>query len=370
MAKKGIATPKITGRRRSPVAKVLDSVRKAEEAGSATVAVPETQGTRGSADADPLSTLFGAADKRFGKGAIMRLTGRSTLDVAVVPTGNPKIDAMLGVGGLPIGRVIEVYGPESAGKTTLSLYFLAAAQRAGFECGMVDVEHALDPAYARTIGVDLDKLLISQPDCGEDALEIVDMMVQGGVRFVVLDSVAALVPRAELEGDMGDTHMGLQARLMSQAMRKLTGHVSRANAIVLFVNQIRQKIGVMYGPNTVTTGGNALKFYASVRMEIKKIGVLREGSGDSGPVIGIRAKVTAVKNKVAPPFKTCEIRLAHAWGVDTVGDVFEMAVAQGVVELAGGWYSFGELKWHGKENAILALRADKKLVKKITRKLT
>ena len=297
-----------------------------------------------------LVAALGQIEKQFGKGSVMRLGDASaSYDVDVVSTGSLGLDIALGVGGLPRGRIIEIYGPESSGKTTLTLQVIAEAQRAGGTAAFVDAEHALDPSYAGKLGVNVQELLVSQPDTGEQALEITDMLVRSGaVDIVVVDSVAALTPKAEIEGEMGDSHMGLQARLMSQALRKLTGNIKRSNTIVIFINQIRMKIGVMFGNPETTTGGNALKFYASVRLDIRRIGALKNGE----EVIGNQTRVKVVKNKVAPPFREAEFEIMYGAGISRFGELIDIGVAQGLIEKSGSWYSYnGERIGQGKENA-------------------
>ena len=296
-----------------------------------------------------LSAALGQIEKQFGKGAVMRMGDVSAVrDVEAVSTGSLGLDVALGIGGLPRGRVIEIYGPESSGKTTLSLQVIAEAQKLGGTAAFVDAEHALDPGYAEKLGVDVDELLVSQPDTGEQALEITDMLVRSGsIDVVVVDSVAALTPKAEIEGDMGDSHMGLQARLMSQALRKLTGNIKRSNTMVIFINQIRMKIGVMFGNPETTTGGNALKFYASVRMDIRRIGAIKKGD----EIIGNETRVKVVKNKMAPPFKQAEFQILYGEGISREGEIIDMGVKQGFVDKAGAWYSYnGERIGQGKEN--------------------
>jgi len=297
-----------------------------------------------------LAAALGQIEKQFGKGTVMRLGDASaSYDVDTISTGSLGLDVALGVGGLPRGRVVEVYGPESSGKTTLTLQVVAEAQRAGGTAAFVDAEHALDPAYAEKLGVNVKDLLVSQPDTGEQALEITDMLVRSGaVDIVVVDSVAALTPKAEIEGEMGDAHVGLQARLMSQALRKLTGNIKRSNTIVIFINQIRMKIGVMFGNPETTTGGNALKFYASVRLDIRRIGAIKNGD----EVVGNMTRVKVVKNKVAPPFREAEFEIMYGAGISRNGEIIDMGVQHGFVEKSGSWYSYNsERIGQGKENA-------------------
>jgi recombination protein RecA len=307
-------------------------------------------------------------EKQFGKGSIMRLGDEIPApEVRVVPTGSLGLDIALGVGGLPRGRVVEIYGPESSGKTTLALHVVAQAQKLGGICAFVDAEHALDVSYARRLGVRTDDLLVSQPDCGEQALDITEMLVRSGaVDVVVVDSVAALTPRAELEGEMGDSHMGLQARLMSQALRKLTGTISKSHTLVVFINQIRMKIGVMFGNPETTTGGNALKFYASVRLDIRRVGALKDGE----KVVGNRTRVKVVKNKMAPPFREVEFDILYGEGISREGDLVDLAAECGVVEKSGAWFGFeGERIGQGRDNARLYLREHADIAKKIESKL-
>ncbi|MBF0136627.1 MAG: recombinase RecA [Magnetococcales bacterium] len=309
--------------------------------------------------AQALEAAMTQIERQFGKGSIMRMDGAIQDHVPVISTGSLGLDIALGVGGLPRGRVVEVYGPEASGKTTLALHVVAEIQKKGGVAAFVDAEHALDPGYTRKLGVKVEELLISQPDTGEQALEITDMLVRSGaVDLVVVDSVAALTPKAELEGDMGDSHMGLQARLMSQALRKLTGSISRSNSIVLFINQIRMKIGVMFGSPETTTGGNALKFYASVRLDIRRINSIKEKED----VIGSRCKVKVVKNKMAPPFRSAEFDITYGEGISLTGEVLDMAVEENILEKSGAWYAYkGERIGQGRENAKRYLRDNEPL---------
>jgi recombination protein RecA len=285
-----------------------------------------------------LDAALSQIERAFGKGSVMRLGQRETVDTEVVSTGSLGLDIALGIGGYPKGRIIEVYGPESSGKTTLTLHAVAEAQKAGGVAAFIDAEHALDPAYARKLGVNLDDLIISQPDTGEQALEIADTLVRSGaIDVLIIDSVAALVPKAELEGDMGDSHMGLQARLMSQALRKLAGSINKTNCMVIFINQIRQKIGVMFGNPETTTGGNALKFYASVRLDIRRIGSIK----DKDQVIGNQTRVKVVKNKMAPPFKVVDFDIMYGEGISKTGEMIDLGVQAGILDKAGSWYSYG-----------------------------
>jgi recombination protein RecA len=297
-----------------------------------------------------LDAALGQIERAFGKGSIMKLGSREmAADTEVIPTGSLGLDIALGIGGLPRGRIVEIYGPESSGKTTLALHVIAEAQKGGGTCAFIDAEHALDPAYARRLGVNVDDLLISQPDAGEQALEIADTLVRSGaIDVLVIDSVAALVPRAELEGEMGDSHVGLHARLMSQALRKLTGSIARSRSIVIFINQIRLKIGVMFGNPETTTGGNALKFYASVRLDIRRIGAIK----DRDQVIGNQTRVKVVKNKMAPPFKVVDFDIMYGEGISKRGELVDFGVQAGVVEKSGSWFSYeGQRIGQGRENA-------------------
>ena len=302
-------------------------------------------------------------EKQFGKNTVMRLGDNTVQAVEAVSTGSLTLDIALGIGGLPKGRIIEIYGPESSGKTTMTLQAIAECQKAGGTCAFIDAEHALDPQYARKLGVDIDNLLVSQPDNGEQALEIADMLVRSGaIDMIVVDSVAALTPRAEIEGEMGDSHMGLQARLMSQALRKITGNAKRSNCMVIFINQIRMKIGVMFGSPETTTGGNALKFYASVRLDIRRVGQVKEGD----EIIGSETKVKVVKNKMAPPFKEALFQILYGKGVNHLGELVDLAVQQNIVQKAGAWYSYqGDKIGQGKNNTIRHLEEHPELAKGI-----
>ncbi|MBL3526331.1 MAG: recombinase RecA [gamma proteobacterium endosymbiont of Lamellibrachia anaximandri] len=296
-----------------------------------------------------LSAALGQIEKQFGKGSVMRMGDASAVrDIGVISTGSLNLDIALGVGGLPKGRVVEIYGPESSGKTTLTLQVVAEAQKQSGTCAFIDAEHALDPDYAEKLGVNVDELLVSQPDTGEQALEITDMLVRSGaVDVVVVDSVAALTPKAEIEGEMGDTHVGLQARLMSQALRKLTANIKRTNCLVIFINQIRMKIGVMFGSPETTTGGNALKFYSSVRLDIRRIGAIKKGD----EIVGNDTKVKVVKNKVAPPFKQANFEILYGEGISHEGEIIDLGVKQSIIDKAGAWYSYnGHRIGQGKEN--------------------
>lgn len=306
-----------------------------------------------------LTAALGQIERQFGKGAIMRLGDNRAMDIEAISTGSLSLDIALGIGGLPCGRVIEVYGPESSGKTTLTLQVIAEAQRMGKTCAFVDAEHALDPIYAEKLGVNINDLLVSQPDTGEQALEICDMLVRSAaVDVIVIDSVAALTPKAEIEGEMGDSHMGLQARLMSQALRKLTANIKKSNTMCIFINQIRMKIGVMFGNPETTTGGNALKFYASVRLDIRRTGALKEGD----EIVGNETRVKVVKNKVAPPFKQAEFQILYGSGISKEGELIDLGVKHKIVEKAGAWYSYkGDKIGQGKANSMNYLRENKEI---------
>ena len=311
-----------------------------------------------------LAAALGQIEKQFGKGSVMRLgDGGTAKDIEAVSTGSIGLDVALGIGGLPKGRVIEIYGPESSGKTTLTLQVVAEGQKAGGTAAFVDAEHALDPTYAEKLGVNVDELLVSQPDTGEQALEITDMLVRSGaVDIIVVDSVAALTPKAEIEGEMGDSHMGLQARLMSQALRKLTGNIKRSNAMVIFINQIRMKIGVMFGSPETTTGGNALKFYSSVRLDIRRIGAIKKGD----EVIGNQTRVKVVKNKVSPPFKIAEFEILYGEGISRHGEIIELGVQHGLIDKAGSWYSYKDDRiGQGKENVRTFLKEHPEIAEEI-----
>ncbi|MBR1904075.1 MAG: recombinase RecA [Alphaproteobacteria bacterium] len=314
-----------------------------------------------------LEAALGQIERAFGKGSIMRLGQDTKIDIEAISTGSLGIDIALGIGGLPKGRIIEIYGPESSGKTTLALSVIAQAQKKGETCAFVDAEHALDPSYAKKIGVDVENLLVSQPDSGEQALEIADTLVRSGaIDVMVVDSVAALVPKAELEGEMGDSHMGLQARLMSQALRKLTATVARSNTLIIFINQIRMKIGVMFGNPEATTGGNALKFYASVRIDIRRIGAIK----DKEDVIGSQTRVKIVKNKVAPPFKTVDFDIMYGEGISKTGELVDLGVKSGIIEKAGAWFSYnGEKIGQGRENAKKFLKDNPTVADEIENKI-
>ncbi len=310
-----------------------------------------------------LDSAIAQIQKQFGKGAIMKLGDAVETNVSVFPTGSLSLDIALGVGGMPRGRIVEVYGPESSGKTTVTLHMIAEIQKIGGIAAFIDAEHALDPAYAKKLGVNIDELYISQPDNGEQALEIAETMVRSGaIDLVVVDSVAALVPRAEIEGDMGDSHMGLQARLMSQALRKLTGVVNKSKCTVVFINQLREKVGVMFGSNETTTGGRALKFYATIRLDVRKIETLKQ----SNEFIGSRTRVKVVKNKVAPPFAQAEFDIMYGEGISTEGDILDLAADLDIVNKSGAWYSYGDIRLgQGRENTKAYLKENKELLKQI-----
>ncbi|MBQ8572978.1 MAG: recombinase RecA [Ruminococcus sp.] len=314
-----------------------------------------------------LETALSQIEKQFGKGAVMRLGQNSNLNVEHVSTGSLSLDIALGIGGLPRGRIIEIYGPESSGKTTLSLHCIAEGQKDGGNVAFIDVEHALDPVYAANLGVDVDSLLVSQPDTGEDALEIAEALIRSGaIDVIVIDSVAALVPKNEIEGEMGDSHVGLQARLMSQALRKLAGAISKSNCVAIFINQLREKVGVVYGNPEVTPGGRALKFYSSVRLEVRRGEVLKQ----NGEMIGSRTRVKVVKNKVAPPFKEAEFDIMYGEGISRVGELVDLAVKADVIQKAGAWFSYGEKRLgQGRDNVKILFQQDAELAAEIEKKL-
>ena len=314
-----------------------------------------------------LSAALSQIERQFGKGSIMKLGDNRSMDVETISTGSLGLDIALGAGGLPLGRVVEIYGPESSGKTTLTLEVIAEAQRNGKVCAFVDAEHALDPIYAEKLGVNINDLLVSQPDTGEQALEICDMLTRSGaVDVIVVDSVAALTPKAEIEGDMGDSHMGLQARMLSQAMRKLTGNLKQSNTMMIFINQIRMKIGVMFGNPETTTGGNALKFYASVRLDIRRIGAVKNGD----EIVGNETRVKVVKNKIAPPFKQVEFQILYGEGINNLGELIDLGVKNEMVEKAGAWYSYkGDKIGQGKANAAKFLKENPEIAQEIDTRL-
>ncbi|EKP0249508.1 recombinase RecA [Aeromonas veronii] len=314
-----------------------------------------------------LAAALGQIEKQFGKGSIMRLGDSKTMDIEAISTGSLSLDVALGIGGLPCGRIVEIYGPESSGKTTLTLQVIAEAQKKGKTCAFVDAEHALDPIYAAKLGVNVDDLFISQPDTGEQALEICDMLVRSNaVDVIIVDSVAALTPKAEIEGEMGDSHVGLQARLMSQALRKLTANIKNANCLCIFINQIRMKIGVMFGSPETTTGGNALKFYASVRLDIRRTGAIKEGD----EVVGNETRVKVVKNKVAPPFKQAEFQIFYGAGISKEGELVDLGVKHKLIDKAGAWYSYnGEKIGQGKANVMKLFAENKALAGEVEAKL-
>jgi recombination protein RecA len=314
-----------------------------------------------------LQAALSQIDRQFGKGTVMRMGDRERVNIPAISTGSLGLDVALGIGGLPKGRIVEIYGPESSGKTTLTLQVIAEAQRKGGTCAFIDAEHALDPIYAEKLGVNVDELIVSQPDNGEQALEVADMLVRSGaVDVLVVDSVAALTPKAEIEGEMGDHHVGLQARLMSQALRKITGNIKNANCLCIFINQIRMKIGVMFGNPETTTGGNALKFYASVRLDIRRTGSVKEGE----EVTGSETRVKVVKNKVAPPFKQAEFQILYGQGINRLGEVVDYGVKLGMIDKAGAWYSCqGEKIGQGKQNAIQYLREHPELAQSLEERI-
>lgn len=314
-----------------------------------------------------LQAALAQIERQFGKGTVMRMGDKEQVAIPAISTGSLGLDVALGIGGLPKGRIIEIYGPESSGKTTLTLQVIAEAQRLGGNCAFIDAEHALDPIYAAKLGVNVEDLIISQPDTGEQALEVTDMLVRSGaVDVLVVDSVAALTPRAEIEGEMGDHHVGLQARLMSQALRKITGNIKNANCLVIFINQIRMKIGVMFGNPETTTGGNALKFYASVRLDIRRIGAVKEGE----EVIGSETRVKVVKNKVAPPFKQAEFQILYGTGINRMGEVIDYGVKLGLIDKAGAWYSYqGNKIGQGKNNVMKFLQENPVIAKELEQKV-
>ena len=314
-----------------------------------------------------LDTALSQIERAYGKGSIWKLGQRPTVEIEAISTGSIGLDLALGIGGLPKGRVIEIFGPESSGKTTLTLQVIAESQKKGGVCAFIDAEHALDPIYAKKLGVDIDELVLSQPDTGEQALEIADTLVRSGaVDVVVIDSVAALVPKAEIEGEMGDSHMGLQARLMSQALRKLTGSISKTNCMIIFINQIRMKIGVMFGSPETTTGGNALKFYASVRLDIRRVGSIK----DKEEIVGSQTKVKVVKNKVSPPFKTADFDIMYGEGISKVGELIDLGVKAEIVEKSGSWYSYNnERIGQGRENSKIFLHKNPNVADEIEQKL-
>lgn len=315
-----------------------------------------------------LATALAQIEKQYGKGAIMRLGQNTALNVETIHTGSVALDIATGVGGLPKGRIVEIYGPESSGKTTLALHCIAEAQKAGGEAAFIDAEHALDPVYAKALGVDIDSLLVSQPDNGEDALSITEALARSGaLDIIVVDSVAALVPRAEIEGEMGDSHVGLHARLMSQALRKLTSVVAKSNTLVIFINQLREKVGVIYGSPEVTTGGRALKFYSSIRIDVRKADVIK---GTGGELIGSRTKVRVVKNKVAPPFKEAFFDIMYGSGISKVGELVDLGVEYGIINKSGAWFSYGETRLgQGRENVKLLFEKETDLAKEIEEKI-
>ena len=316
---------------------------------------------------EALEMAMSQIEKTFGKGAVMKLGAQTRMNVESIPTGSLSLDLALGIGGLPRGRIVEIYGPESSGKTTLALHAIAEAQRLGGDVAFIDAEHALDPVYAKNLGVDVENLLVSQPDTGEQALEIAEMLVRSGaIDVIVVDSVAALVPKAEIEGEMGDSHVGLHARLMSQALRKLAGVINKSNTIAIFLNQLREKVGVMYGNPEVTTGGRALKFYASVRLEVRKQELIKQGTD----IVGVRTKVKVVKNKVAPPFKEAEFDIMYGEGISKEGSILDVAAEMNILQKSGTWYNYGELRLgQGRENSKKYLKENPELRDEIEAKV-
>lgn len=314
-----------------------------------------------------LEMALSQIEKQFGKGSVMKLGADSKLEVDVIPTGSLSLDLALGVGGIPKGRIVEIYGPESSGKTTVTLHMIAEAQKMGGTAAFIDAEHALDPSYAKSLGVDIENLIVSQPDTGEQALEITEALVRSGaIDIIVVDSVAALVPKAEIDGEMGDSHMGLQARMMSQALRKLTGAINKSNTCAIFINQLREKIGVMFGNPETTTGGRALKFYASVRLDVRKIDTIKQGDD----MVGNRTRVKVVKNKIAPPFKQAEFDIMYGLGISKEGDILEVGADAGIVDKAGAWYSYNDSKLgQGKENCKQFLKENPEIMNEIESKV-
>lgn len=314
-----------------------------------------------------LEMALNQIEKQFGKGSVMKLGSDSKLEVEAIPTGSLSLDLALGIGGIPKGRIVEIYGPESSGKTTVTLHMIAEAQKKGGTAAFIDAEHALDPSYAKNLGVDIENLIVSQPDTGEQALEITEALVRSGaVDIIVIDSVAALVPKAEIDGEMGDSHMGLQARMMSQALRKLTGAINKSNTCTIFINQLREKIGVMFGNPETTTGGKALKFYASVRLDVRKIETLKQGD----EMIGSRTRVKVVKNKIAPPFKQAEFDIMYGFGISKEGDILEVGVEAGIVDKSGAWYSYNDSKLgQGRENSKQYLKDNPEIMNEIETKV-
>lgn len=314
-----------------------------------------------------LEMALSQIEKQFGKGSVMKLGADSKLEVEVIPTGSLSLDLALGVGGIPKGRIVEIYGPESSGKTTVTLHMIAEAQKMGGTAAFIDAEHALDPSYAKSLGVDIENLIVSQPDTGEQALEITEALVRSGaIDIIVVDSVAALVPKAEIDGEMGDSHMGLQARMMSQALRKLTGAINKSNTCAIFINQLREKIGVMFGNPETTTGGRALKFYASVRLDVRKIDTIKQGDD----MVGNRTRVKVVKNKIAPPFKQAEFDIMYGLGISKEGDILEVGADAGIVDKAGAWYSYNDSKLgQGKENCKQFLKENPEIMNEIEAKV-